>query len=739
MNAYQQLAAELVQTRRMATASSHLRHSSLEDGSVPEYHSGVLTSVWGTQWDGAGGVVRYNGPVPPRPSAPTVTVVPGALLIEVLGTFYDGPLVGAPSDFKQFEVFVSTSSTPVLDREVYRGAVSSARGGQVRVDLDYGETYYAWVATRSDPGNFSEPSPVAGPFVIPKATSADLDIPDLGGNTIFYGAATPTATKAGDVWTKWVNSPTVPAQYELYRWDGDSWERLQDQGAVAAALAASNAQAAADLKLRLYSQDAAPTGLTATDKALWQDTNDGNKGYIWDGDSWEPRLIGNSAIQPASLVASTVLVTGSVTAALLEAIMVISNVFIAGDAAGEHTRIDSTGVANYATIDDLPVELGRQGRGWSVRDPATGEVVAATTDTGVGSFAALTVQEDDITIGGVTMAERDWERPWGLVGDGIYPATGAQSTNSTTELAFFEMDFIAVPGRAYELRTEALEVAADGGDVGAYVRVRRTTDGSIPSTSSALFREVAYRVRATWPGRPALSFFFDGPALGGTEQEWRLLFSYAAANGGTNARIWRGTDIRFWIKDVGPSRENIGQVITGTGGSGGGGSSSPLVTRDVTYSADWIRTWAQNNSTIVTDNELHQGYGDSFNGNRRASAGFGIGLPVFTGAAIHYIGVYLESYHWWNNNGGTLRLGYHTALSEPATFPGHLSIGAAGYTTRVQGKWLRVDGGPGAIADWRTALTGNTFRGISIGGADNSAIYYGKFRSNALLRVKWTV
>jgi hypothetical protein len=733
MNAYQQLASDLVATRRLATSREHLRYSSLEDGSVPQYDFGQLVSIWGRQWDGAHGILTVAGPTPPRPSAPNVTVVPGAVLVEVQGTFYDGPTIVAPSDFKQFEVFVSTDSTAVLDREVYRGAIASARGGQVRVDLDYDETYYVWIATRSNPGNFSEPSPVVGPFVIPRAVAADLDIDDIVGNKVHYGPSTPTAIHGGDLWLKWVNSPIVPAQYELYRWDGDSWDAVADQTAVAAALAASNAQAAADLKVRLYSQDTAPAGLGAADKAIWQDTNDGNKGYIWDGDSWEPRLLGNSAISPASLVASTVLVTGSVTAALLEAIMVLATTIIAGDAGGEHTRIDSTGVSNYALVDGLPIELGRQGRGWSVRDPATGDVVAATTDTGVGSFSALSVQDDDITVGGITMAERDWERPWGMVGYAELPDINLDTTATNSELGFLEIAFDPVPGRAYKLHSEPVQFDTATG-TGIRFKVRRTVDGSTPSTSSPLLREVAYLGGAAWHDRQAINLYLGGTAA---VEEWRLLLTYGTGNGSTGATVWRGEVMFFWIEDIGPLRENIGVLIGGSSGGGtGGGSTAPKVTRTVEYGATWVRTWAQNSTTVIEDNQMHQGYGDSFNGNRRASAGFTSLTSLLSGAVINSAYIYMESFHWWNMSGGTCRLGYHGDLSEPATFPGHLGINNVGFTARAQGKWIRVDGWSG----WKTAMTSGAFRGISIGGADNSAIYYGKFYGvpNGRPRIKIT-
>jgi hypothetical protein len=73
---------------------------------------------------------------------------------------------------------------------------------------------------------------------------------------------------------------------------------------AAAESSAAAAAALADSKINSYYQSNAPTGLTATDVGdLWVDTDDGNKLYRWDTDSWE--IVQDSGISTAIVNAAT--------------------------------------------------------------------------------------------------------------------------------------------------------------------------------------------------------------------------------------------------------------------------------------------------------------------------------------------------------------------------------------------------------------------------------------------------
>ena len=70
---------------------------------------------------------------------------------------------------------------------------------------------------------------------------------------------------------------------KLYRWDGDSWEAAQDGGISSAIANAATAQATADGKVATFYQATAPTAEGIGD--IWIDSDD-DRTYRWDGSNW---------------------------------------------------------------------------------------------------------------------------------------------------------------------------------------------------------------------------------------------------------------------------------------------------------------------------------------------------------------------------------------------------------------------------------------------------------------------
>jgi len=120
------------------------------------------------------------------------------------------------------------------------------------------------------------------------SSTLDQVIADGGINT-FYQNTEPTDKSLGDLW---FNTDTN----KLKRWDGSSWGDIEDAGITTAINDAAAAANIADNKITTYYQNDEPTvdlvdGTSLDEKDegdLWFDTNDNNKLYRWDGDSWEP-------------------------------------------------------------------------------------------------------------------------------------------------------------------------------------------------------------------------------------------------------------------------------------------------------------------------------------------------------------------------------------------------------------------------------------------------------------------
>jgi hypothetical protein len=118
----------------------------------------------------------------------------------------------------------------------------------------------------------------------------------------FYAAEPPWANGSGTppevVGDLWFDTDTNQA----YRWNGTTWEVIQDNAIAAALAAAQNAQTTADGKITAYYQDTAP--VTGEVGDLWYDTNDQNKPYYCSATgpvTWTP--VRDGAIADAQAVA----------------------------------------------------------------------------------------------------------------------------------------------------------------------------------------------------------------------------------------------------------------------------------------------------------------------------------------------------------------------------------------------------------------------------------------------------
>lgn len=775
-----------------------------------------------------------------------------------------------------------------------------------------------------------------------------FDINDYtGGTTVFYGASTPSATAVGDLWLKEL-AAGPPPEYETRRWSGTTWVLLADQAATDAILAAEAAQAAADSKAQLFTQPSAPTGLGPGDKAIWQDTDDGNRTYVWansgtverrnlatnpsfeydpagtlsgttsasggytrfssgspgtlthsieatggtqgskyykvvgasmaptaemgviltrpispgdiakvsadmwvtvasttkpvqmyvdvvngsntvlastrvtgtgstgaqrltaspltapagavsirvwlmrvssstgangtpvssvtttnadvnidgvlidlnaaatapttyfDGASggearwdgtphlststvwqagsvgamgWQPRLLRTGAFQPGSIVASTVIATGTISAPLLEALMVLTNVVIAGTPNGEHARLDGSGLSAYAADpgDGGLVELSRFGRGLSVRNSSTGLVTGSINELGQAAFQSLTVRESDPSFGGVKLSELLWNTAWGIVGHAEYPvvATGDNfSGRATGEIPVWEVAYTAVPGRAYRLMSTPIELAADVGTK-AFLRTRMTVDGTAPTTNSPIYTEqLVAGLDSGWGPGQVMNFLAWGPpraAPGDTPAASvlrRILVTIAPPTGG-DIKMWRKYLEYFWVEDIGPLPTERGQVA-------GGATAKQQITTD--WAASWSRSWRADGTTISYDDPLYQGLKETGDvlGRQVSAVGFPNVTTTLSGATIEKVLIYLYAEHWANATGGVANLQYHAATTEPASAPGGISIGTIAYSARGQGIWID-------LTKWKTQIQNGTFRGLKLVAPDDLPINYGRF------------
>lgn len=119
----------------------------------------------------------------------------------------------------------------------------------------------------------------------------------------------------------WANGSTQPASVlgdmwfdqddgQAYRWNGTTWQVIEDSSIAAALAAAQSAQTTADGKITAYYQDNQPTTGEVGD--LWYDTNDKNKPYYCSSIApltWTP--ISDGRIADAAAAAATALASAN--------------------------------------------------------------------------------------------------------------------------------------------------------------------------------------------------------------------------------------------------------------------------------------------------------------------------------------------------------------------------------------------------------------------------------------------
>lgn len=201
--------------------------------------------------------------------------------------------------------------------------------------------------------------------------------------------------------TLWID--TTSGENTPKRWNGAAWVEITDKAATdaadaavaaqaaadaaqstaddaataasAAAVAAGNAQTTANGKNSVWYQTTAPAGSSHKVHDVWFDTDDGNKIYRWDGDSWEAAQLGTNAIAALAITDALIanLDAAKITAASFEGIHIVGSI-IETDTGDDRLRmngtdfrvfldgntailIDPTGMYAYHTNGDLKFRL----------------------------------------------------------------------------------------------------------------------------------------------------------------------------------------------------------------------------------------------------------------------------------------------------------------------------------------------------------------------------------------------
>lgn len=306
-----------------------------------------------------------------------------------------------------------------------------------------------------------------------------------------------------------------------------------------------------------------------TTSTYWQDSVAG-------ANQWWPMQLRNGGIQSGSIVGSNALAAQTITASLLEALMVLTNIVIAGDPAGAHATMQSDGFHIFRTITGEGVlETGKLSSS-SSSDFLTLSNSAGTQLFNIDDLGGVSAQDlevaNDPTIGGAPLSGL-LSRSMNGGGAGT-PAPGATnwygwanggtSAIGAVDTGMIEMSTYLDSTRIYWLVAQVLYSRSAGS---TYLQLRvRDGGASTPNvTTSPIVTEDYYQNTDVSVGGRTCSATHHrlwNPSTTGTH---RLLLCVSGQGGGT-ITVNNVIPPTLTVVDLGPYK---GQNATTNAGGGG--------------------------------------------------------------------------------------------------------------------------------------------------------------------------
>ncbi|WP_143018729.1 hypothetical protein [Geodermatophilus sp. DSM 45219] len=390
-----------------------------------------------------------------------------------------------------------------------------------------------------------------------------------------------------------------------------------------------------------------------------------------EGWRWVKRAIGGGAIQPKSLVARDVIATGTVSAALFEALMVLTTTVIAGNPHGDHARLTPQGFFAYTAdeIDGIPNVAIRLGTGTDDYLGITnqyGQLVTTLDETGAVNARTANFQED-ITISGRSIEQRINEVGGGRIVGRYRGTLGANLEPIRPEIGIVEANAYLSNTRFYDIKWR-LSWRTNQMPSDVTFRIRSTV-GIDSNTADAptinSYAEEAWTKAQTSPnyqhtdeGSVRISPAFNG--------RHRFLLTMAVGDpngtGTTTGSVMGARQIDLSIVDAGPRGLSDGGLISRGGGILYGGTATPAAPPPVQNHfvelapAGW-KSWNANNTLRGSTDQGRNGINGPIQGIAPGTSGSQKGhwwfaIPAITGT-ITRMEFYVWADHWYLNSGGT--------------------------------------------------------------------------------------
>lgn len=384
----------------------------------------------------------------------------------------------------------------------------------------------------------------------------------------------------------------------------------------------------------------------------------------------------------------TLIVDGAVTASSLETNMVLATTIIAGDANGTHAEMAPTGFKVFAQppagAGGSPTEVLRLGvaasNDYFAITKASGDIVAAISEAGAATFSQVNVPayNSGTASGGLWYDGNELAAILdGIPRGPLYKAELSKDVAGiTTKYGLIEAQFVVKGDRQIAIDagiwTQGVSPAPE-----LYAEIRYTTDGTAPTINSTLlgFFPLGFVSATTWDSRKIHHTIRPYTFSPGSEGKTiRLLLTVTAGNSSLHVRA--GLNTYLYLSDVGKGIPHTPSFTPGGGVIAAPPTAVPAVN---TY----VKQYVSNNSQSYTgtgavyssgNSYVYQGLSPAGVGNLKSIATFPSMTGDLSGASINYIRVYYNFLHWYNNSGGTARIGLHAQSTPPATYTGNLGV-----------------------------------------------------------------
>lgn len=269
LNPLDRLVRDVDNLKKQVAGRSQLNHSSLENTSIPVYDGdGTERLRIGAQDDGTHAVVYVQGPPPPRPTAPIVSVDGPVVRVR-----WDGELMGGhiPEDFARIDVHFALASDDLEDPSAVRASLATAAESEATLMATQTGTYRVGLVAVSQSRARSEMSETVevGVTLVDLAGALDAVVENARGGSNYYSPEPPSGTDHDadrDLWFDTSEDEDGLTRYTPHRWDGQEWVSLGDERVQAikdaqAEFEQSTSQALTDV------QEAASEAQSAADAA----------------------------------------------------------------------------------------------------------------------------------------------------------------------------------------------------------------------------------------------------------------------------------------------------------------------------------------------------------------------------------------------------------------------------------------------------------------------------------------